>query len=88
MVNGGVVHPLIIAGQNTDKKEEKKEEKGKKKKEEELAATQVEQSEEIFHEEEWSLLYNSFELYSDNAKRNQTVMMKHMILRIKETFNK
>ena len=34
------------------------------------------------------MLYNSFELYSDNAKRNQIVMMKHLILRIKETFNK
>ena len=44
MVNGGVVHPLILSGQNVDKKEEKKEEKGKKKKEEELAATQIEQS--------------------------------------------
>jgi len=44
--------------------------------------------EEIYNEEEWSLLYNSFELYSDNSKRNQIVMMKHLIMRIKETFNK
>jgi hypothetical protein len=88
VVNGGVVQPLILAGV-PDRREEKKEEKPKKKKEEEAAAvTQLEQAEEVFHEEEWSLLYNAFELYSDNAKRNQVVLMKHLILRIKETFNR
>lgn len=51
-------------------------------------ANQADLVEEIFNEEEWSLLYNSFELFSDNAKRNQIVMMKNMIQRIKETFNK
>lgn len=86
VVNGGVVQPLIMAG--AVEKEEKKEEKGKKKKEEEQAADKAELVEEIFNEEEWSLLYNSFELFTDNAKRNQIVMMKHMMLRIKETFNR
>lgn len=88
VVNGGIVQPLILGNMiNADKKEQKKDDK-KKKKEEEQNLAQVELNEEIFNEEEWSLLYNSFELYSDNAKRNQIVMMKHMIIRIKETFNK
>lgn len=86
VVNGGVVQPLIMAG--AVEKEEKKEEKGKKKKEEEQAADKAELVEEIFNEEEWGLLYNSFELFTDNAKRNQIVMMKHLMLRIKETFNR
>lgn len=71
----------------TAEREQKKEEKGKKKKEEE-PIEKAEQQEEIYNEEEWNLLYNSFELFSDNAKRNQIIMMKHMMLRIKEAFNK
>lgn len=33
-------------------------------------------------------MYSSFELFSDNAKRNQIIMMQSLILRIKEAFNK
>ena len=87
VVNGGIVQPLILPA-SVEKKEEKANEKTAKKKKEEEAAKAEEQAEEIFNEDEWQLLYNSFELFSDNAKRNQIVMMKHMIVRIKEAFNK
>lgn len=39
-------------------------------------------------EEEWSLLYSSFELFNSNSKRNQIIMMKNIINLIKKSFNK
>jgi hypothetical protein len=56
VVNGGVVQPLIMVAAE---REEKREEKGKKKKEEE-PAEKAELAEEVFNEDEWTLLYNSF----------------------------
>lgn len=44
--------------------------------------------EEIPKDEDWTLLYSSFELFSDNAKRNQIIMMQNLIIKIKEAFNK
>jgi hypothetical protein len=85
VVNGGVVQPLILGG---EKREERKEEKGGKKKKEEEGAERAEAAEEVFNEEEWGLLYSAFELYCDNAKRNQIAMMRHLMLRIKETYNR
>lgn len=86
VVNGGVTQPLILTV--AEKKDEKKEEKGKKKKEEEAVVEKGEQQEEIVNEEEWGLLYTAFELFSNNAKRNQILMMQNLIVKIKEAFNK
>ena len=86
VINGGILQPLILT--IFEKKDDKKEEKGKKKKEEENTEKQPEDLEEIPKEEDWQLLYSSFELFSDNSKKNQMIMMQNLIIKIKEAFNK
>ena len=53
-----------------------------------MAEKQPEELEEVQKSEDWTLLYSSFELYSDNAKINQIILMQNVILKIKEVFNK
>ena len=37
---------------------------------------------------DWEYLYGAFELFTDNRRRNQTIIIKNLIFKIKEKFNK
>lgn len=85
IVNGGF--PTVLVYTDYEKTEEKKDEKIKKKKDEEEDKQGVQEL-QVQTDEEWSLLYNSMELFTNNAKRNQIVMLKNIIFKIKKCFNK
>lgn len=36
---------------------------------------------------EWEYLYGAFELFTENRKRNQIIMIENVIFKIKDTFN-
>lgn len=88
VVNGG--YPTVLVYGEYEKVEEKKEEKTKKRaKEEEEEKNAKPQAElQTQNDEEWGLLYNAMELFSSNSKKNQVLMIKNIIFKIKEAFNK
>jgi len=78
--------PRVVRGkpQATQAKTEDKKENDDDKKNEEAQKSEKEKNENPA----WNNLYGAFELVTNNRKRNQIVIMKDLIFKIKERFNK
>ena len=74
------------AAKPTDEEKEK-EEKEKEEKEKEKAAAKVDEKKEGQQFGEWDYIYGSFELFTNNRKRSQIILLNNIIFSIKRAFN-
>lgn len=75
----------IAAGKKEEKKEEKEDEEKKKKEEEEKKQEEKKEDGEL---SDWDFLYGALDLFTNNRKRNQIILLHNVVFRIKEEFNK
>eukprot|EP00825_Cyclidium_porcatum_P004670 TRINITY_DN1220_c0_g1_i2.p1 TRINITY_DN1220_c0_g1~~TRINITY_DN1220_c0_g1_i2.p1 ORF type:complete len:1061 (-),score=222.02 TRINITY_DN1220_c0_g1_i2:1563-4745(-) len=70
-----------------EEEEKKKKEEQQKQSIENKAKEEGQQGGQSAEMQEWDYLYGALELYSNNRKRNQIVLLNNIIFRVKEEFN-